>query len=209
MDKYEIRRLKLIELCDKRYGGKLTRLALAIGKDASYVSRMMYPDGKSGKKRIGEDMRDHIESACGAYGWLDNEPENFTGAPDIRGFVPLINWVQAGDFSEVLDHLSPTDELEYVPLTVTKMRHTFALTVQGDSMSPDFPPGMRLIVEPDLQYQAGDYVIAKNGEEATFKQLVRDGGEWYLKPINPHYPLKPLGTAKIIGVVREAVRKFR
>lgn len=135
------------------------------------------------------------------------ELSNVASAPDIRGFVPLISNVQAGEFSEVIDALS--GDYEQVPITVPKNRYTFALNVVGDSMSPEFPAGMRLIVEPDMDFQAGDYVIAKNGGEATFKQLVRDGGDWYLKPINPQYPTKPLGESRIIGVVREAVRKFR
>jgi SOS-response transcriptional repressor LexA len=58
--------------------------------------------------------------------------------------------------------------------------------------------------------QPSDYVVAKNGEEeATFKQLVRDGADLYLKPINERYPIKPLGKDKIVGVVREMIQKFR
>jgi SOS-response transcriptional repressor LexA len=53
-------------------------------------------------------------------------------------------------------------------------------------------------------------VIVKNPEgETTFKQLVKDSGEFYLKPLNARYPIKPLGTAEIIGVVREFSKKFR
>lgn len=137
-----------------------------------------------------------------------NGKPDVTQAPDVRGFVPLIGWVQAGDFTEAIDLLA-TGDGEMVPISVPKKRNTFALEVTNDSMSPDFPPGMRLIVEPDMDFQAGDYVIAKNGGDATFKQLVKDGGVWYLKPINSQYPTKPLGESRIIGVVREAVRKLR
>ncbi len=77
-------------------------------------------------------------------------------------------------------------------------------------MEPEFLAGMVLIVEPDLDPQPGDYVIAKNGDgETTFKQLVKDTGDWYLKPLNPRYPLKPLGENKIIGVVRAVEKRFR
>jgi len=44
---------------------------------------------------------------------------------------------------------------------------------------------------------------------ARAEQLVVDGGEAYLKPLNTRYPIKPLGTAKIIGVVREFTKRFR
>ena len=64
-------------------------------------------------------------------------------------------------------------------------------------------------MEPEMDFMPGDYVIAKNGGEATFKQLVKDGGDWYLKPLNPQYPTKLLGDSRIIGVVRESIMKFR
>ena len=76
----------------------------------------------------------------------------------------------------------------------------------GDS----FPEGSVLIVEPDIAPKSGDYVIAKsrNGE-TTFKHLVKDGGVFYLRPLNPRYPIKPLGQSQILGVVREFSKKFR
>ena len=77
-------------------------------------------------------------------------------------------------------------------------------------MEPEFSAGTILIVEPDLEALPGNYVIARNGDqEATFKQLVRDGSDLYLKPLNPRYPLKPLGDSIIVGVVREAVKRYR
>jgi phage repressor protein C with HTH and peptisase S24 domain len=65
MDKYEKRRVRLAELRDQKYHGSASDLARAIGKEPSYVSRMLYPAGKAGKKRIGEDMVDVIETALG------------------------------------------------------------------------------------------------------------------------------------------------
>ncbi len=51
-----MRRLALKALSDKLgYGGK-AMIAAKIGKDSSYVSRMLYPPKKAGRKRIGEDM---------------------------------------------------------------------------------------------------------------------------------------------------------
>lgn len=74
MDKYEKRRLRLIELRDRRFAGSASDLARTIGKDASYVSRMLYPVGKAGKKRIGEDMVEVIETALGwPRGSLDSD----------------------------------------------------------------------------------------------------------------------------------------
>ncbi|MDP1594153.1 MAG: XRE family transcriptional regulator [Gallionella sp.] len=144
--------------------------------------------------------------------WLatgKGEAQNFTQAPDVRDYVPLISMVQAGAFCEAMDNLAVGDSVEMVPAMYPKKRHTFALEVQGDSMLPTFPPGMRLIVEPDMEYRSGDFVIAKNGGDATFKQIVKDGGVWYLKPLNAQFPTLPLADAHVIGVVRNAVITFR
>jgi SOS-response transcriptional repressor LexA len=136
--------------------------------------------------------------------------ENVGLGPDIRGKVPLISWVRAGAFSEVVDLLQPGEAIDWVETTVQQRAHTFALRVEGDSMEPIFPAGTILIVEPELEAHANDYVIVKNGsEEATFKQLVKDGGDWYLKPLNPRYPLKPFVDCHVVGVVRAAERRFR
>lgn len=127
-------------------------------------------------------------------------------APDLKGTVPLINDVPAGDFREMIDNLTP-GEGERVTTSYPIRRHTFALRVKGDSMEPDFPAGIILIVEPDREPLPGNFVIAKNGNnETTFKQLVKDGSDWYLKPLNTRYPLKLLGDAQIVGVVLEAKR---
>lgn len=72
VDKYELRRLRLAELRDAKCGGVAAVLAGRIGRDASYVSRMLYPEGKAGKKRIADDMIEVIEKAFDLpRGWFD------------------------------------------------------------------------------------------------------------------------------------------
>ncbi|MCW5323718.1 S24 family peptidase [Verminephrobacter aporrectodeae subsp. tuberculatae] len=146
-------------------------------------------------------------------GWLDLEhspkEESPEQSPPLRGKVPVISWVHAGEFSEVVAVEAWGTE-EWVETSVPVLRSTFALRVKGDSMEPEFPAGVVIIVEPDLAPNPGDYVVVCSGSgEATFKQLVRDGVDWYLKPINERYPIKPLGASNVIGVVREMIKKFR
>jgi hypothetical protein len=75
MDKYEIRRRNLQALLRSHCDGRAATLADLIERSPSYVSRMLYPEGKDGKKRIGEDMRDIIEDALSLKrGSLDKEP---------------------------------------------------------------------------------------------------------------------------------------
>ncbi|MCG9052374.1 XRE family transcriptional regulator [Laribacter hongkongensis] len=145
---------------------------------------------------------------------LSNTPlpydKNVAPGPFVGGEVPIISWVQAGNFESVVDNFQPGFAEETVTATVQVRRHTYALRVHGDSMEPDFKEGDILIVEPEMEAVHGSYVIAKNGDnEATFKKLVQDGGDWYLKPLNPAYPMKSLdGSIKIVGVVRQRVSKF-
>lgn len=63
MDKYERRRLALQRIIDLMFGGRIVDLARQIDRDASYVSRMLYTADKAGRKRIGDDMVEHIETA--------------------------------------------------------------------------------------------------------------------------------------------------
>jgi len=123
--------------------------------------------------------------------------------------VPVLDLVQAGAFREAFEDL---ENAEYIATDAKVRTHTYALRVVGDSMIPVFQAGMIVIVEPDMAAISGDYVIAKNGDnEATLKQLIKDGADWYLKPLNPQYPMKSANNVNIVGVVIQAqsVTKFK
>jgi SOS-response transcriptional repressor LexA len=132
---------------------------------------------------------------------------------DARAHVPVVSEVEAGDYT-VIDNFKPHPKFDTVPVSVPVQRHTYALRVRGDSMVSEtgdsFPDGSLIIVEPELQALPGDYVIVRNSEhETTFKQLIKDGGELLLKPLNLRYPIRPLGRATVVGVVREFTKRFR
>lgn len=129
--------------------------------------------------------------------------------PEIKGEVPLISWVQAGHWKEVIDIFDPSDH-EWLPTTYKVRRHTYALRVCNDSMvttegNRSFPEGCIIIVEPEEEAVDKSFVIVRqNGNEATFKQLIRDGGRWYLKPLNKQYDIMELQPdAVICGVVKK------
>ncbi len=144
---------------------------------------------------------------------LLGEGANVGGRMALRAEVPLISQVEAGNYT-VIDNFEPRHGFATIPVTVEIKRHTYALRVHGDSTVSDtgdsFPEGSILVVEPELAALPGDYVIVLNGaHETTFKQLVKDGGDHYLKPLNSRYPIRPLGSARVIGVVREFSKRFR
>ena len=149
--------------------------------------------------------------ACDAL-WLATgrearSPAVLINEVQLAGRVPLISYVAAGNWSSAVDNLSPGDAEKWVETTVPVKRHTYALRVEGDSMEPKFPNGAILIVEPEAEARSGSYVIMRqNGTDATFKQLIHDGGKWYLKPVNPRYPLLDLTEdAVLCGVVKQMV----
>ncbi len=87
---------------------------------------------------------------------------------------------------------------------------TFALEAEGDSMTsptgelPSFPQGTVLFVDPDRAYKSGDFVICRNNTgSAVFKKLTTDGSSWFLKSINPDYPVIQVGNIaqQIVGIV--------
>ncbi|MGZ4968751.1 MAG: LexA family protein [Methylobacter sp.] len=128
--------------------------------------------------------------------------------PDITGRIPLISWVQAGNWAEIIDNDYPGDAEEWRLTTAKISKNAFALRIVGDSMInpngyPSLPPGAIVIVEPHRQPQNGDIVIARleDSKEATIKKLVIDGHQKFLKPLNPQYPIIEInGNCTICGV---------
>ena len=142
------------------------------------------------------------------------EPANFRPPPyhpNPPRHIPLISWVQAGDWQDAEDPFQPGQADEWFVTVETSSPRAFALIVHGDSMEPVFSEDDIITVDPDLDPLNNDYVIAKNGEEATFKQLVIDGSSVYLKPANERYPIKDMTGLDfvIVGVVVEKRKKFR
>jgi len=138
---------------------------------------------------------------------------NVEPGPDIRGQVPLISWVQAGKWCGIVDTFHPCDGEKMIFSTKKVGPHAFALRVKGDSMEspagrPTYPEGSIIIVDPGVDAVHGSRVIVRldRSDEATFKQLVVDGGKRYLKPLNPRYPiLEMTDDAVVCGVVVQTI----
>lgn len=176
------------------------------------ISALEKRDSKSSEftamlaQALGLTVNDLITDVPPNYGVQQyGAPYNVSSGPDIRGHVPLISWVQAGQWNEVQDILHVGDG-EIIHTTYKARRHTYALRVNGDSMEPKFPNGCTIIVEPEeTPIHSSFVVVRQNGDtEATFKQLVIDGGKSFLKPINPRYPIMELrDDAVFCGVVKK------
>lgn len=185
------------------------QIGLVIGKSTSQTSDLL-----TGKAAFGEKVARSIEkSASLSVSWLDvlGEDADTAVGSVLRRQVPLLTETQIVTFKKIVNNFDSIESnREQITTSVPIKRHTFALRVMGDSMIPRFSPGMVLIIEPEMEAQPNDYVIAMNhSQDCTFKQLIKDGSDWYLKPLNDRYPIKALAGSSIIGVVRAVEERFR
>lgn len=140
----------------------------------------------------------------GAHDALSNvEP-----GPRLRGKVPLVSWVQAGNWCEAVTTLHVTESERWMDCPVSHSSQTFALRVRGDSMTApsgnnrSYPEGCYIFVDPERRDPVnGDRVVAclLDAHEVTFKVYKNEDGRQWLQPLNPSHepiraPFRVLGT---------------
>lgn len=85
--------------------------------------------------------------------------------------VPLISYVQAGVWTGVEELRETCGDYDYILTDLNVSEDAFALQIVGDSMEPDFIEGDVVIIDPQEQPLAGEFVVAVNEEyHATFKK---------------------------------------
>ena len=194
---------------------------MKVDREPTQMSRVM---GTNPTKNIGNRMARHIESCFGKpQGWLDYDHDN--GSREINGAYhvntapapqplhyyryPVVSEVQAGRFAECVVPYPEGMEERHETTDYKAQGQAFWLEVTGDSMtappgsSPSIPNGSLVLVDTGIEAALGKLVVAQIDEsnEATFKKLIVDGGQKYLKPLNPAYPLIPInGNCRILGV---------
>lgn len=120
--------------------------------------------------------------------------------------VPLISWVQAGAWGEMVDNFAAGDAEEWMICPRRHGKQTFALKVRGVSMRPKYEDGDIIFVDPDAAADHGKNVVVRleNEKEATFKQLVIEDGRKFLRALNPEWTPRIMeinARATICGVV--------
>jgi SOS-response transcriptional repressor LexA len=216
MDIYEARRRLLERLIRTKCDSSNANFSAKTGIAPSYVTRMLKPEGEKSRKKIDTDIAMRIEAA------LDLEPgsmlhpaalsySNLEGGVEVVGSVPLVSWVQAGDWSSIMDNFQPGDAEDWLPCPVRHGKHTIALKVKGDSM---LAPGERhsysdgdiIFVDPGRDAKHGDRVVVRLEENtaATFKQLIIEDDRRQLKALNPDWKPRYIeidSNATMVGVV--------
>ncbi|KKJ05878.1 repressor [Burkholderia gladioli] len=136
---------------------------------------------------------------------------NVEPGPDIRGRLPLISWVQAGHWAEVVDNFQPGEAEDWIPCPFPHGPNAFVLRVVGESNydptgTKSYSPGDFIAVDPARDPVNRSMVVVRldHDDRATFKQLLIDDGVYLLKALNPSWPNQvfpmPPGS-RIVGVV--------
>ncbi len=135
--------------------------------------------------------------------------------PDRYGPIPVISWVQAGEFNHCSDIWPPGVSGEGEPVfSVKKISPSaFALLVEGDSMEPRFMAGDKIVVDPMVYCNSGDFCVVKINEETAFKKLIETETELRLVPLNDKYEERVIKkdsrvNFKIIGKVVDMIPKL-
>lgn len=125
--------------------------------------------------------------------------------------VPVLTWVQAGALHSAEDLYPYAGAAEEYLSVSVRGTHCFSLTVRGDSMLPDFKQGDKIVIDPDLAPQSGDFVVAviDGSGEATFKRYLKKKDGKVLMPLNSDYaPIVLTPDHRIVGKVVRLVRSY-
>lgn len=137
--------------------------------------------------------------------------------PGMRAY-PVISKIQAGLVKEIACPYEPGDGFAVEFGEDDASPWAFYLEIEGDSMLPEFRPGDRVLIDPEVQPRPGDFVAARNTkQEATFKKYrvrgIGDNGQevFELVPLNDDYPILRSDEQHltVVGTMLEHRRKFR
>ena len=176
---------------------------LASGSGPAY-----YDEGGHGQRPVLHEDGEFLTEIVGT----EADYEINQAMRDIRSYgrtvrrVPMIDWVAAGHQSVAISELD--DGRSWVAAFDVSTR-AYALTVHGDSMTnlygrSSFPDGTVIVVDPEQVLLNGRFVIAKLPEdsEAMFRRYEKEGGQVWLRPLNPEYaPILIKSEMLVCGVV--------
>jgi len=192
-------------------------LANASGVSGKTINNVLYPGRSTSTAQASTYER--LAKALGrSYDDLFID-HNVRETPREGHDVPVIDYVQAGNWTEISDAYPAGEGMKTITVTEEYGDGTFALEISGESMLPEFREGDVVVVDPSITDPLpGDYVVARlNGDEqATFKKyrqrrINTDAPAIELVPLNEDYPVLVMDNdhpGEIVGVMVEH-RKFR
>jgi len=192
----------------ERMGVSQQDVATALG-----VSRQVYNNYELGKREPDFDMAMRLAGYFQCS--VDYMIGNSDNAPNAIQ-VPVLGTITAGIPIEAIEDIIDVEEL---PMDMRRGgREYFGLKIKGDSMEPEYRDGDVVILMKASTCESGDdCAVMVNGEDATFKRVIRQEKGIVLQPINTagyvpsFYSYEDVENLpiSIIGVFAELRRKRR
>lgn len=135
-------------------------------------------------------------------------PTGFTAPSEHAQRVPVIPWNLAAEWGRNPDPRRLPAGTAWIMPPESPAGKTFAMTVRDEGMQApsgiSFPAGYTIFVDPGRKAVANDCIVGHLGDPAApvFKKLTLDGSAYYLRALNPQFPMQQVGdTFDVIGVV--------
>jgi len=220
MENKSVRKTNLNNLLKRHLendGNTKAGFAELLGISASQFSQLL---GENSVRNIGDKMARKIEVALKLpNAWLDSihedQPQVDANVSSPRDYkptarYPVLSKVQAGSWDEACEPYTIKDVDMWLESDAHTQGDAFWLQVEGDSMTApiglSIPAGTYVLFDTGREAVNGSLVVAKltDDNEATFKKLIIDGSQKYLKGLNPQWPMVPVnGNCKVLGVAIE------
>lgn len=178
------------------YSPSLADLAVAFGvKSKNAIAKVVNALSKAG--HLGKDPKGRIKI-------FDQIAEAVTASLAL----PLFGPIAAGFAAPVEEQAEEKVTLE--DYLVRDRNATFLLRVRGDSMiDAGIHEGDLVIVERGKEPRVGQIVVGVLDGEYTLKELMKEGGKYFLRARNPAYPdMYAMNDLQVAGVVKGVVRKY-
>ena len=126
--------------------------------------------------------------------------------------IPVLGRIPAGIPIEMIEEVIDFEDISEEMLKGD--REYFGVKVSGDSMNPKYLDSDVLIVQKADDCESGqDCIVMVNGNDGTFKRVIKNKDGIILQPLNPNYEIKFYSNdeieklpIKILGVVKEIRR---
>lgn len=197
----------------KRIAIARTALGITQGKLADMVGigRRQVASYEGGNSKPRDTVLQNLAAALGtSTEWL---AQGIGKGPDVSSIKRTVTVQEIPVYSNAsslwLDPLinGEPSVIDFIQSPIRDGEDLFALIINGDSMASSgpfsFPEGTIVTFDPNKEAKHGDFVLCGlDGDSiATFKQLVFDQQQKYLKSLNSAYPIIPFEkNAKVIGV---------
>ena len=205
------------------FGDKIKKLRLEKGWNQDFVAQQLnisipalsrYESGKYEPKSL-SIVSDFAKLYSVSTDYLLNIDLNYEKEELNQSAVVLVyGTIPAGIPMECIEDILDTEE---IPASMLKGgKQYFGLKVKGNSMFPTYLNGDTVIFEKVDDCESGqDCVVMVNGNDGTFKRVLKNENGIILQPLNSEY--EPLVftneqinnlPVKIIGIAKEIRRKI-